>query len=580
MEIKEILLIGVAFLNVTLGFIIFWDNKKNWANIFFGLLATSLSFWSLGMFMYVRSVFDYQNIILWSKILYTAGVSVPVFFVLFSYAFPDGDIKLVKKKIIAGYFFIYIILTSIVLCSSEVIESLVVKNGQRILVHGKLYPLYFVFFFLGMLWALYILFNKYRHVSGNLKVQLKIMLWGTSIPIIFAGFVNMILPLLHNFYYSWTGPFSSLVLISFISYGIIKNRLMNARLIATEIFSVGITLFTLVQFLGATSIEETFVRLIIFVFTLIFSILLIRSVLKEVKRREEIEILAGKLAQANEKMKKINKQLQSANAELKQLDDAKSEFISIASHQLRTPLTAVKGYGSMLLDGDFGEITNEKQRNAINIMFISGNRLINLVENLLNISRIESGRMQFKFEAKSLADLARESCDTLRNSAASQKLYLKFIEPKKPLPLAVIDDEKIRQVLQNFVDNAIKYTKEGGITVLLEQGKDEIICRVQDTGMGVTPEDQQKLFKKFSRGKDAFLVNTEGNGLGLYVAHMMIDAHKGRIWIESEGIEGKGSKFCFSLPTAESAAGKKLMEESKKEQARMAKEREKVKIKK
>jgi len=313
-------------------------------------------------------------------------------------------------------------------------------------------------------------------------------------------------------------------------------------------------------------------KIIIFIITLIFAILLIRSVIREVERREQMEKLANELAIANKKRERINKQLQKANVQLKRLDETKSEFISIASHQLRTPLTAIKGYGSMLLDGDFGNIESAKQRDAIQKMFISGNRLISLVENLLNISRIESGRIKFSFEPKQLTDLVREVYENLKKNAEDKKLYLRFIEPKQPLPLVIMDDEKIRQVAINFIDNAIKYTKDGGVTVSFGQKNGMVECCVQDTGMGVEPEEQARLFKKFSRGKDANLVNTEGTGLGLYVANIMIEAHKGKIWIESEGVEGRGSKFCFALPLADSATAKALVEENRRlEQKRQGK---------
>ncbi|MFA6550986.1 MAG: ATP-binding protein, partial [Patescibacteria group bacterium] len=571
MEIKEVLLIGICFLNLSLGILIYWNNRKNLTNIFFGLLALSLSLWSFGMFMYAKNQIDYDTILLWSRILYLAGVSVPVFFVFFSYSFPDGYFKS-RRLVSVAYFFIFIILGALILFTPYIINDLSVKLNQRIIIHGNLYPFYFIFFFGGMIWAFLILLKKYYLSQGMIKSQLRFMLTGTIIPTIFAGVINMVLPAFQIFYYAWTGPIFLLVMVIFIGYAIMKVRLMDVKLIATQIFTAAITLFTLVEIFSARTQVEIIVRIFIFSLTLIFSALLIRSILKEVRRREEIENLANKLAQVNKRYEKINKQLQKANIELKNLDEAKSTFISIASHQLRTPLTAIKGYGSMLLDGDFGEITNPKQREGIRIMFVSGNRLINLVENLLNISRIESGRLQFKFEPKQLRDLAHDACETLHQTAEGQKLYLNFIEPPKPLPLVMMDEEKIRQVVLNFIDNAIKYTQTGGITVSVNQEGENIVCRVQDTGMGVSKDDQEKLFKKFSRGTGSFLVNTEGMGLGLYVADMMVAAHKGKVWIESEGA-GKGSKFCFSLPAAESEAGKKLIEENKQAEEKREKEK-------
>lgn len=273
----------------------------------------------------------------------------------------------------------------------------------------------------------------------------------------------------------------------------------------------------------------------------------------EVKRFNEE--LQARVERATADLRKRTKDLEIANEQLRKLDEAKSEFISIASHQLRTPLTAIKGYGSMLLDGDFGKVSEQKQYDAIERMVISNNRLITLVENLLNVSRIESGRIKFSMKEMQVEDLAKEVCDTLENSAKKQNLYLKYDMPDTPLPTVMADQEKVRQVLINFIDNAIKYTRTGGITVKVAVHDEMVRCCVQDTGMGINSEDKRKLFKKFSRGKDAFTVNTEGSGLGLYVAQMMIEGHNGNIWVESEG-EGKGSSFCFELPVADSTAAK------------------------
>jgi signal transduction histidine kinase len=280
--------------------------------------------------------------------------------------------------------------------------------------------------------------------------------------------------------------------------------------------------------------------------------------------------LREKVKQATKELRLTNKELLKVNAQLKKLDEAKSEFISIASHQLRTPLTAIKGYGSMLLEGDFGEIKEQKQKDALEKMVISNNRLISLVENLLNVSRIESGRLRFDFKEQQLEDLVAESVSTLQKTAENAGLYLKFEKPAssagKPLPAVYMDDEKIRQVALNFIDNAIKYTQTGGITIHLFAKDGSVVCKVSDTGMGVSETDKKRLFQKFTRGKDAFLVNTEGMGMGLYVAQMMVASHKGKIWVESDG-EGKGSSFCFSLPVATSSAAKQLKAEMAKERA-------------
>ncbi|OGF19455.1 hypothetical protein A3I35_03410 [Candidatus Falkowbacteria bacterium RIFCSPLOWO2_02_FULL_45_15] len=495
------------------------------------------------------------------------AIFIPIFYYHFILSF-TGLLDGKKKSLIFGYILALFFL-------SLSFSPLFIKKVELALMFefwpkpGILFHPFLLFWLAYAVYCTFLLAKHYRAVDGIKKVQTKFILWGITIGYL-GGVTNYFL--WYNIKIIPIGNILVSVYVVFTAYAILKYHLMDIKLIAAQLFSTVIVLVTFLQIFYAESQADFFIKGVIFFITLIFAILLIRSVIREVERREQMEKLANELAIANKKRERINKQLQKANVQLKRLDETKSEFISIASHQLRTPLTAIKGYGSMLLDGDFGNIESAKQRDAIQKMFISGNRLISLVENLLNISRIESGRIKFSFEPKQLTDLVREVYENLKKNAEDKKLYLRFIEPKQPLPLVIMDDEKIRQVAINFIDNAIKYTKDGGVTVSFGQKNGMVECCVQDTGMGVEPEEQARLFKKFSRGKDANLVNTEGTGLGLYVANIMIEAHKGKIWIESEGVEGRGSKFCFALPLADSATAKALVEENRRlEQKRQGK---------
>ncbi len=245
--------------------------------------------------------------------------------------------------------------------------------------------------------------------------------------------------------------------------------------------------------------------------------------------------------------------LKKANAKLKELDEAKSEFISIASHQLRTPLTAIKGYVSMMLEGDFGRLEQKKEE-SLKKVFDSNQRLIGLIEDLLDVSRIESGKMEYNFKEARLNGMVLSVIDELANYAKNKNLNLEFEKPNEGLPEIRMDEEKIRLVIMNLIDNAIKYTQKGFVRVSLKVNNPPSLTKggtvefcVSDSGMGVRPEDLPNLFQKFTRGTGTSLVHTEGTGLGLYVARQMIEAHHGHIWAESDG-EGKGSRFCFSLP--------------------------------
>lgn len=255
--------------------------------------------------------------------------------------------------------------------------------------------------------------------------------------------------------------------------------------------------------------------------------------------------LQEKINRATKKLKEFNTQLQDANAHLKQLDTAKSEFLSIASHQLRTPISALKGYLSMLIEGDFGKL-DPKQAKVINDLFESASRLARLINIFLNVSRIESGRFKLDRTDVDINVLIDSVVKELQGQVNAKKLTLSFEKLKHPV-LMHVDSDKIREVILNLVDNAIKYTQKGSIAMrtFIEDGNYNFL--VKDTGIGIHREDAPGLFKKFVRGTGIAQVNTQGSGLGLYIAQRVIAEHGGKILAESDGY-GKGSVFRFSLP--------------------------------
>ena len=241
-------------------------------------------------------------------------------------------------------------------------------------------------------------------------------------------------------------------------------------------------------------------------------------------------------------------ELKALNEKLKGLDKLKTEFLSLASHQLRSPLTAIKGYTSMLLEGDFGVIT-DKQKEAIDRVFQSSSHLAKIVEDLLNVSKIEQGGMKYEMAPFDLAKAANELATDLSVTASKKGLDLKFVSDGHQ-HVVNGDMEKIRQVILNVIDNAIKYTEKGSITVTVSKdaatGMEHVA--VTDTGMGISPEEKDKLFQKFSRGAGG-KTNTGGSGLGLYLAKQISEAHGGSIAIDSPGV-GLGSTFSILLKGA------------------------------
>lgn len=254
------------------------------------------------------------------------------------------------------------------------------------------------------------------------------------------------------------------------------------------------------------------------------------SVVSHVKKRKELQKCVDELA--------------SANRQLKELDDAKSLFVSIVSHQLRTPIAGVKGYLSMLADGDFGRLT-PKQEEVIRMNLENIERLVRLIEVFLDISRIEAGRLQLNREEVALDKLVYGVVSELLPAAQAKGLILSAELPKAPKILSA-DSTRLHSILLNLVDNAIKYTDKGSVKINARATPKEIIFEVADTGLGVKRGEEAALFRKFVRG-EAAEDNPSGAGLGLFIVKELVEAHGGKIWVESKGV-GKGSTFAFSIP--------------------------------
>lgn len=244
------------------------------------------------------------------------------------------------------------------------------------------------------------------------------------------------------------------------------------------------------------------------------------------------------------KVNEATRDLRDANEKLKKLDETKDDFISMASHQLRTPLTSVKGYVSMVLEGDAGKVSG-KQKELLNQAFISSQRMVYLIADLLNVSRLRTGKFIIEPKPTNLADVVEGEISQLTETAKGRDLTLTYNKPKK-FPELMLDETKIRQVIMNFSDNAIYYTPAGGhINVNVEDKGQSIEFTVVDDGIGVPKSEQHHLFNKFYRAGNAKKARPDGTGLGLFMAKKVVVAQGGSIIFRSQ--EGKGSTFGFSF---------------------------------
>jgi len=229
----------------------------------------------------------------------------------------------------------------------------------------------------------------------------------------------------------------------------------------------------------------------------------------------------------------------------KLLEKMKSEFVSIAAHQLRTPLSGIKWGLRIILDGEEGELRKE-QKEILERIYQTNERLINLINDLLNVARIEEGRYVYKMSYVDIVSLCMSQIESLKNEIDKRDIKLD-VEIKTRIPKTMVDIEKMNLVFQNLLENAVKYNKRGGkILVKFEIEKDNVKVTISDTGIGIPEKQKDKVFTKFFRSENAIKMETEGSGLGLFIVKNIIEGHGGKIWFESK--EGEGTTFYFTLP--------------------------------
>ena len=519
---------GIASLSFAL--LIIYKNWRDAINRVFSLLMLAVGIWSVGYWQWLSSA-SHDPALFWIRILSVGSTLVPVFYLHWILLLLGQ--KNTRRLLISTYILLSLILS--LTFSNLFIKDVIPKSFFPFWPEpGFVYHFYlFVVYFVLVVYAFWLLVKTYRISNQDKKGQIFYVILGSI-----AGFGGA----LTNFFLWYDipiPPFGNFFVSAFpvfFGYAMLKHKLFNSKVVATELLTFSIWIFLLIRTSTSITVQDFVINGGVFILTVFAGVFLIRSVIREVEQREKLESLTT--------------QLESANTELKRVDAAKSEFVSIVSHQLRTPLTAVKGYISMMIEGTYGKM-QEIQSATLQKVFQSAEHLITLVNDLLNMNRIEEGRIIYEFKAVDLAQMVDDAVFEFKNMAGDKKLNLTWIKPHG-LPLAWADADKIRQVVVNFIDNAVKYTAAGGVNVLLKLENDYLVYQVSDTGVGMGPEEKARLFKKFERGEGGRLMYTGGTGLGLYVAKLMTEAHHGEITGSSEG-KGRGSVFTIKIPTEEFA---------------------------
>ena len=492
------------------------------------VIGVVFSLWSVFDLVTWTSFDTRKTMLSWSLL----GLTYDLIYVLslyFWYVFVDKKDISFRMKIIFGILlFPVLFLTPTIfnlegfrVASCEAIEGFWFTNYYHLLGGAVL------------LWIFVLAIHRYRRAIGHEEKQ-QIFLFSLGIELFLAAFflAGYISSLLDNFLILIYGLFGMPIFMGFLAYLIVRYQAFNIKVIATQALVVTLAVLIGSQLFFIKSQTNFVLTSLTFLLSIVFGIFLIRSVKNEIRRKEELQVVTDKLA--------------AANVELKRLDQSKTEFISIASHQLRTPLTAIKGFVSLLLEGSYGAVP-ASIADVLDKIYTANDRIVHLVEDLLNISRMESGRLKYEYAEVTIPEFLNELRDTFALVAKKKGLDLTFEVPAGALAPAWIDRQKAFEVVSNLIDNAIKYTSTGSVRVRAEGVSGFVRISVADTGVGIDPDMMPVLFQKFSRGKESGKMHVSGTGLGLYVGKSMIEAQGGHIGVISEGRD-KGSTFFVELP--------------------------------
>ncbi len=534
-DIINILILSVMLVNSIYGIFIYSRNRNDKINFSFFILTITISLWGITMFGY-RGFLNHDLVLWMARLLYFSAIGIPTAFVYFCMIFPDSNTKLSNyQKYLTPIPLIILCLMSLV-PGWFIYDVILYTNKETFIVFNKVAHIFFGIYVVNYFsWSYWIIIKKYIKASGILKTQLMYIFIGTFSSTVITLITNLALLYFGNFNFNWVGQIGIIAMITLIFYSILKYRLFNIKVITTELFVFSLWIFILIRTFLSDSTQDQFVNIGLLAITLVVGIFLIRSVIKEVTLREKIQLLAT--------------DLEKANVRLIELDRQKSEFVSFATHQLRAPLTAMKGYASLILEGDMGTITNETKE-AVGRIFESTNTLASIVDDYLNVTRIELGTMKYAFETIDLKTLIEDVIAELKPNI-DKATNVKFIfgaENSGTDYRITADRDKLKQVIANLIDNSLKYTPKGSIGVSLSynRAKHKFEFIIKDTGIGIAPETLPHLFAKFSRAGNANKTNIKGTGLGLFVAKEMVTAHHGTIRAESMG-EGRGSTFIVEL---------------------------------
>lgn len=483
---------------------------RSWEQFLWGIFCLLVVFWGIGAYGVGTST-SATDSLFWWRVGYLGVIFIPALFTHFVYVFLHRPQRVLICTLygIALFHFLANVFTEVFIGGvHQMFGSLYYLSPSL------LYNSYMLLWVLLIPYTHVLLYREFRRATEERKRQLEYFFLGSFVG--FLGGSTSFFAVYGLDIYPY-GNFAVALYPIVMGYAVLKYRLWDFRVFVTQACIIALWVFLLVQsILAPLGSTEQFLDIALLALTVLVGYLLVRSVNREIQLREEIEHLSTE----------------------------KSEFMTFASHEIRNPITAMRGYASLITDGTTGQISSETKDAAEKIL-VTGNEVLSLIGQFLNKSKMELGQISYSMDPFDIGAAVAAVADGYAPHA-----HQKGLEMRKELPATALmvkaDQGKVKEVVGNIIDNSLKYTRTGGITVSVQQTGGKVRVTIADTGVGIPADTLPQLFKKFSRA-DAQKANLLGTGVGLYLAKTFIEGMGGKIWAESDG-KDKGSRFIIEFP--------------------------------
>lgn len=505
------------------GFVLFSDRTRL-SNIVLFFITIMFATWTYFDLILWASPTPQDVIFFWTAILpVELLIYASSLYLLYIFANGQKDISLTKKIFIALPF-----VPLLVFLPTHYAVSGLSPSCDEGAIEGPIIQYMYMFEFVYILWAAIVATKAIAKEKSKVeRMQLLYLGLGIVFLLVVFSIGNITLIFALDPVYEQYKLFGMPIFVALIAYGIVKFKTFNAKILAVQALVVALAIAVLSLLFLQTLSNIRIVSAITFLFVCVLGNSLIRTVKKEIDQREQIQLLATDLETANEQQVVL---------------------IHFITHQIKGFVAKSRNIFSMALEGDFGPVGPELKP-MLQAGFESDTKGAGVIQEILNAANIKSGKVTYTMSPFDLRLLIEEIVKDLR--AGAEAKGLKLLLTLADGPVNVLGDRaQLVNVFKNLIDNSIKYTINGEVNVNVHEiGKNKkALFDIKDTGVGITPEDMQNLFTEGGHGKDSVKVNVESTGFGLYIVKQIVDAHKGRVWAESEGA-GKGTQFYVELPT-------------------------------